>query len=209
MSSTERFINNKNDLRTFLEAESKRYGIKNIKIPIFAISENQVLWKHIALLRKTEYYVNTGSRIVSLLYRYRLRNIQRKYCLRIPLNVFDCGLKIMHLGPVSASADARVGKHCTLHMYSALVAGGTNDYAPTLGDGIIVSIGAIILGNVILADNTVIGANALVNKSFTESDITIAGVPAKKISNSGSTTWRKDSRDKKNNEFEDESCSHH
>jgi len=37
----------------------------------------------------------------------------------------------------------------------------------------------------IIADGIVIGANSVVNKSFTEENITIAGVPAKKINNKG------------------------
>lgn len=46
--------------------------------------------------------------------------------------------------------------------------------------------GAKIFGDIFIADNIAIGANAVVNKSFYESNITIAGVPAKKISNKGS-----------------------
>ena len=46
--------------------------------------------------------------------------------------------------------------------------------------------GAKIFGNITIADGIVIGANSVVNKSFLEPNITIAGVPAKKISNKGS-----------------------
>lgn len=37
-----------------------------------------------------------------------------------------------------------------------------------------------MLGDVRLADNIAVGANAVVNKSFDEENIAIAGVPAKK-----------------------------
>ena len=36
-------------------------------------------------------------------------------------------------------------------------------------------------GNISIANGTAIGANAVVNKSFSEENIAIAGVPAKKI----------------------------
>ncbi len=52
-------------------------------------------------------------------------------------------------------------------------------------------VGSVILGNVKIGDNTAIGANALVNKSFEEGNITIAGVPAKKISNNSRKDWNK------------------
>ena len=41
--------------------------------------------------------------------------------------------------------------------------------------------GAKIYGNIIIANNIAIGANAVVNKSFEEENILIAGNPAKKI----------------------------
>lgn len=49
--------------------------------------------------------------------------------------------------------------------------------------------GAKIIGNVKIADNCVIGANSVVIKDFLEEGITIAGVPAKKISNRDSSEY--------------------
>lgn len=47
----------------------------------------------------------------------------------------------------------------------------------------------MVLGDVRLADNIAVGANAVVNKSFAEENVAIAGVPAKKISNNGRKVW--------------------
>lgn len=52
---------------------------------------------------------------------------------------------------------------------------------PTLGRNVDVGFGASIIGNVEIADNCIIGAGAVVTKSFTEPGSKIAGVPAKKI----------------------------
>lgn len=58
--------------------------------------------------------------------------------------------------------------------------------APKIGNNVFIGAGAKIYGDIIIADDTAIGANSLVNKSFTESGITIAGIPARKVSNKGS-----------------------
>ena len=41
------------------------------------------------------------------------------------------------------------------------------------------------MGGVFIADNIAIGANSVVNKSFEEVGISIAGIPAKKINSKG------------------------
>ena len=82
-----------------------------------------------------------------------------------------------------------VGRDCSFHINTALVAGGTNDDVPHLENGVVVGVGAVILGGVHLAENIAVGANAVVNRSFDEPDIAIAGVPAHKVSDNGTTHW--------------------
>lgn len=100
----------------------------------------------------------------------------------------------MHVGPVLMNGKVDVGENCVFHINTALVAGGTNDDAPVLESGVVLGIGAVVLGNVHIAKNVAIGANAVVNKSFLEENIAIAGVPAKKISDRGSCEWNKKAR---------------
>ena len=71
-----------------------------------------------------------------------------------------------------------------------MVAGGIDDACPTLGDNIVIGVGVTVLGGCHLADSIAIGANAVVNSSFDEADIAIAGIPARKISNNGRTAWK-------------------
>ena len=157
----------------------------------FPVGESDVLWKHQRLLRKTEWYVNSGKKLRGLLSKIRLKRFQNKYGMHIPLNCCKAGLKIMHVGPILINANATVGKNCSIHINTGLVAGGTTDDAPILEDGVVVGIGAVILGGVHIAKNVAIGANAVVNKSIDEEDIAVAGVPAKKISNNGRSQWNK------------------
>ena len=97
----------------------------------------------------------------------------------------------MHLGSILVNEKVRVGKDCAIHINTALVAQGVSSDTPILGDNIVIGVGATVLGGITLADGIAVGANALVNKSFQESDIAIAGVPAKKISNNGKKNWNK------------------
>jgi serine O-acetyltransferase len=63
---------------------------------------------------------------------------------------------------------------------------GSWDKAPKIGNNVFIGPGAKIFGDIEIADNVAIGVNSVVNKSFLEPGITIAGIPAKKISNQGS-----------------------
>ncbi len=58
---------------------------------------------------------------------------------------------------------------------------GAIDEVPILGKHVDVGFGACIIGKVTIADNCVIGAGAVVTKSFTTPGTIIAGVPAKEI----------------------------
>ena len=93
------------------------------------------------------------------------------------------------------NAHVTVGEHCTFHFNTAVVAGGTDNGVPTLGDNIVVGLGAVILGGVTLADGIAVGANAVVNKSFPEPDSTVAGAPAHKIADHGARAWNPQSEE--------------
>lgn len=98
----------------------------------------------------------------------------------------------MHIGPILINGRVRIGENCSLHINTSIVAGGTSDDVPCLGNGIVIGVGSVLLGGIQLADNIAVGANALVNKTFTEENIAIAGIPAKKISKNGSLEWNKE-----------------
>lgn len=187
MLPREQRITTKTQLKEWIAYELARYGkSKKVFLPV---SEHSILRKHVILLRKTEYHINCGHRFLELVYRLRLGYLQNKYSLHIPPNVFEKGLHILHVGPVLVNSNAVVGEDCSLHMNTGLVAGGTNHGAPTLGKGVVVGIGAVILGDVHIADYVAVGANAVVNRDVTEQNIAVAGVPAKKISNNGRKAW--------------------
>lgn len=138
---------------------------------LLPVTEHAILRKHVILLRKTEYHINCGHKLLALIYKMRLGYLQNKYALHIPPNVCGKGLHILHLGPVLMNSGAVVGEDCSFHMNTGLVAGGTNHGVPTLGKGVVVGIGAIVLGDVHIADYVAIGANAAVNENVSERNI--------------------------------------
>lgn len=185
-----KFIDSKEKLKEFLNYEANKYGLKKCKYPFFSIKEKEVLFKCNYLLRKTEYYTNKNS-IWKYLYKYALNKYKCKYAMSIPLNVFDKGLYFVHIGPRLVNGNSKIGKDCVMHINTCIVAGGSNDYAPQIGDNVVLGVGSVISGMAIIGDNVAVGANSFVNKDFSDGNMTIAGVPAKKISSNTPNDWNK------------------
>lgn len=55
---------------------------------------------------------------------------------------------------------------------------------PQIGNNVEIGVGAKVIGNITIADNIKIGANAVVTKSFDEEGITLVGIPARKLNHS-------------------------
>ena len=199
MLSEEKRIRTKAQLKDWLSVETAPYenlGRMQDLLNLFDANQGAILRRHMILLRTTEYHINTGHRLRALLWKLRLRRLQNRYELHVALNCCGRGLRIMHLGPILMNGSVTVGENCAFHFNTGIVAGGTDDGVPTLGDNIIVGFGAVILGGVHVADGIAIGANAVVNKDFLEPNIAIAGVPARKISDHGTGSWSKGVRDR-------------
>jgi len=175
-------IENKEQLQDYLLADKKALGIKRKRPKILS----DEIWRYERILRYTEYYSNKRMRIQSAIHRYRLKQLSVKYGFSIPLNVFDAGLAIVHLGPVIVSPYAKVGKNCRIQAMTVIGATNGETRAPVIGDNVYISTGAKLIGNISIADGTAIGAGAVVVKSIQEKNITVGGVPAKKISDNSS-----------------------
>ena len=193
MLPEEKRIRTKAQLRDWLSVELAPYRLGGMQKLLNLIDGNEaaILRRHMILLRTTEYHINTGHRLRAGLWKLRLRRLQNRYGMHVALNCCGRGLRIMHVGPILMNARVTVGEGCAFHFNTAVVAGGTDDAVPTLGDRVLVGLGAVILGGVQLADGIAVGANAVVNKSFPEPDITVAGAPARKISDHGAASWNK------------------
>ncbi len=147
------------------------------------------VWKFQRLLRQLEYFTNCKKNIIlRKLISYRFRSLSIKLGFTIPINVFGPGLSIAHYGTIIVNGNSKIGKNCRLHACVNIgsKAGAAYD-APVLGDNCYIAPGVKIYGKINIGDNTAIGANAVVNKSFPTGNITIGGIPAKEISNKDSS----------------------
>lgn len=178
-------IDSKKDLKIYLEADKKALR-RDRKRPAFF----DLVWKFEISLRKYEYYHNCKRgivwRLVESYYRIRYSILSILCGFEIPLNCFDEGLSIAHRGNIIVNRAAHIGKNCRLHIGVNIgTAPGCSDACPIIGDDVYIGPGAKLYGRITVASGIMIGANAVVTKSFTEENICIAGVPARKIGDRG------------------------
>ncbi len=139
-------------------------------------------------LRKLEYALNCSKNPMLVLYRKILfRQISVKLGYSISPNTIGPGLAIAHRGTIVINGGAKIGANCRIHVDVNIgTEAGKSNAAPTIGDNCYIGPGAKIFGPIEIGPNTVIGANAVVNKSFKEGNQTLGGIPAKKISDKSS-----------------------
>lgn len=180
-------IKTKSDLKYYMECD--RVALKYDRNKPKLIGSD--IWKFQILLRKTEYYINNQKnllfKIIAKFYSYRLYRKQIKLGFLIPPNTFGPGLAIAHIGTIVVNSNAKIGSNCRIHEGVTIGANGYGSKeAPLIGDNVFIGTGAKIIGNIVVADGISIGAGSIVVKSFNDGDITIAGNPAKKISDNNS-----------------------
>lgn len=175
-------INDKSDLIEYLQADKLALGRKRRR-PSFG----DVIWKYEILLRKCEYYNNCKpASPMKYFYKYKRFKLALKCNFSIPINTCGKGLCISHIGPIVISELSNLGDNCKIHIdvnIGADARDGTQ--APQIGNSVYIAPGVKIFGGIEIADKIAIGANSVVNKSFTEPGISIAGAPAKKINDKG------------------------
>lgn len=179
-------IESRKDYIRYLEADRLALGIER-KRPLPIIDE---IWRFERLLRKTEYHRNCSKtpfgKMLGLFCHFLLSRKKSRYGFSIPINVFGPGLSIAHFGSIVVNGNAHVGKNCRIQESTTIGATNGSAKAPIIGDNCFIGSGARIIGDIILADDIAVGANAVVVKSCETSKVTLAGVPAKVVSHKGS-----------------------
>ena len=181
-------INSKKDYKFFLEADRMARDYPK-KILYMGIRGEMPVFLFQRLMRKTEYYNNCKkgllNKFILLFLKYRYKKISMKLGFSIPINTCDAGLVIAHRGTIVINGNAKIGKNCRINVDTNIgTQMGKNGEAPIIGDNCFIGPGAKIFGKIKIGNNVAIGANAVVNKDFPDG-VTIAGVPAKIISNKG------------------------
>jgi serine O-acetyltransferase len=182
-------IKSKADYHFFLEADRIALSRDKRKRPRFLVGDET--WKFQRLLRKLEYYQNCKTDFLSKIYWYYLMYKWRRASITlgfwIPPNVFGPGLSIAHPGSIIVNDQVKVGENCRISQNVVIGTSPSPDipFVATIGNNVFIGPGVVIMGKIEIADGIAIGANSYVDRSFTERDITIAGNPARKISEKG------------------------
>ena len=182
-------IQTKKDLAEYIAADNSWYQPKSRKmrmIDAFTSAPYYVLKQYLTYLRKYEYYLNNskGSRrntYLAIYYERKKNRLGEKLGIEIGPNCFGKGLSIWHAGSIVVNPNVRAGEYCVLHGANCIGNNGKTKHHPVLGDRVELGFGAVIIGGVSVASNTVIGANAVVNRSIEDEGCTYVGVPAKKV----------------------------
>ncbi|MGN0602104.1 MAG: serine O-acetyltransferase [Oscillospiraceae bacterium] len=181
-------ITTKEDLKRCLYADATADNYIG-KRPKIIGSWREDIWKYKIYLRKAEYYRNTARGIIGkLLEKYYLLQYTRfgmKLGYTIPLNVAEEGLSLPHYGTIIINSSSHIGKNCRI--MADVIVGSTSgiNVAAKIGDNVYIGAGAKIIGNITIGNDVCIGANAVVTKDV-EEGITVAGIPAHKISDNNS-----------------------
>jgi len=177
-------IQSRKDYLTFRKADCLSMGMTQRKISRFTNS----IYIFEVRLRKLEYAINCSKNpLRKTLRRFLYRKISIQLGYSIPPNTFGPGLSIAHRGTIVVNGGSRIGANCRIHVGVNIgTEAGETDSAPIIGDNCYIGPGAKIFGPITVGSGSVIGANAVVNKSFRSGHQTIAGVPASVISNKSS-----------------------
>lgn len=184
-------IRSREDYRRYLVADRRALEQTRRRPRLFGDG----VWRFERLLRAIEYHEACRPDtwyfrpLLSLLY-LRLHFAQVKLGFTIPPHVFGPGLSIAHRGTIVVNSCARVGANCRLHACTNIGSwSGAAREAPVIGDNVYIGPGAVVYGPIVIADHIAIGANSVVNTSFAEPNITIAGAPARKVRDAGTTRF--------------------
>lgn len=98
--------------------------------------------------------------------------------LEIYCDAIGAGLYIAH-GFATIMAAERIGRDCRIHQNVTLGWKGTGR-APRIGDRVSIFPGAVVIGDISIGDDAVVGANAVVVRDVPAGDV-VGGVPAKSL----------------------------
>lgn len=197
-------INTKKELREVLNYEFARRGRPQINswmgwvfsdIKFFFHPGNSAMFMY--CLRYEEYLINRPVNWGRLFNRFLIKIFHVKHYLlqywtgiELYPGCAEIGVKINHCKCV-ISRFSRIGKDSVILSDVTIggIGGMRDDGAATIGARVFIGSGSRILGKITIADNVVIGANSVVVKDILEPGITVAGCPARKISDKGSEQY--------------------
>lgn len=153
-----------------------RFFLFNLLSPSFAL----IFWFRIVNLLKEKIVLMPVYYVVFIIFEIH------KYLTGI--QIYDqCniagGLRFFHYSSIVIARKAVIGKNCSIHQCVTIGKqfGGKHYGFPTIGDNCIIFPGSIIVGNIKVGNNVIVGANSVVLEDVPDNCI-VVGTPSRIIS---------------------------
>jgi len=181
-------IDNKKELKRIIKLEKNIYCPKSrggfLKL-LIQQDERALIYKYLVYLRKEEFYLSKNNclyKVFRLLNRRKRNKLGNIINIKILPGLVEAGVNIHHKNII---INGHVGKNCIFHGNNCI---GNNpkpndpeDKIPTIGNEVDFGYGCIVIGDIVVASNTKIGAGAVVVSSIKDEGTVWAGVPAKRL----------------------------
>lgn len=119
-------------------------------------------------------------RVYIFLARFRLKKMARIWSILVgfdaPVNL-PRNLILPHPYAVVINSQAVIGRDCVIYQ-SVTIGSDRHGNVPTIGDRVTIYCGSVIVGNVYIGDDSIIGANSFVNSDVPKNSI-YQGNPAR------------------------------
>lgn len=177
-------ITNYSDLKYYLKKDRQRYPKSRLPLWLRIVigEEAAICISYLRILRLLEYFINTshlkyGGICGCVLYLIHRRQ-QIKYGIHIAPNKVGAGLKINHISNGIYLNVKQMGEDCSVN--TGVICGNKkyNYNIPTIGNNVTLMVGAKIIGNIMIGDNSIIAPNSVVVKDVQANTI-VSGIPAK------------------------------
>lgn len=134
---------------------------------------------------RTMQYCAEGGRIKRLVSRWISGKLIKQYGMFVsPRCYIDIGLHLPHPNGIVIGKAVVIGKNATIFQQVTLGSARTGDYKlgkqPHVGDDVILFAGCKVLGEIFVADGTIVGANAVLTRS-TQPGAVMGGIPARDL----------------------------
>ncbi len=119
-------------------------------------------------------------RVYNFLARLRLKRIARIWSILVGFDaplILPRNLILPHPYAVVINSHAIIGSDCVIYQ-SVTIGSDRYGNVPTIGDRVIIYCGSVIVGNVFIGDDSIIGANSFVNSNVPKNSI-YQGNPAR------------------------------
>jgi serine O-acetyltransferase len=147
---------------------------------------------YIIHLRLLEYLQSKKSSLLKpfiFFTHWRLSRISVITGIHIPPGVCGKGLTLRHFGSIVVNSSTKIGRNCCIHNNVNIGTNKGGKIGPKIGNNVYIGPGAVLFGEIEIADGCYIGANAVINKSVIEPYSVILGIPGKVVKKDTKCWW--------------------